>query len=269
MSTHHVVRSRFAHREVAGVPFAVSSIGEAADWLIQEAVPQRIPVNVRLANAYNVALADDDPSYASLLAEQGVNFPDGTPVVWYMNRQRGRHVRAERVRGPSLFTETMARSANAGTRHFLLGSTPDTLRALEDALRASHPGITIVGSFSPPFAPVDDEYLDICSSEVQGAEPDIVWVGLGTPKQDIVGTEVAMRAGIPTVNVGAAFDFAAGTVREAPVWIQRSGFEWLYRLTSEPKRLWRRYFFGNVRFLYAATIFESRRTGGRTSRPSE
>lgn len=252
MSSNHI-RNRFAHREVAGVPFAVSSLDEAVEWLVAEAAPQRIAVNVRLANAYNVALADDDAEYAALLSDHGINFPDGTPVVWYMNRRSGPAGRAERVRGPSLFVEAIARSATFGTRHFLLGSTEETLASLTSTLQSMHPTLNIVGAYSPPFAPVDESFIEACEAEIRDKEPDIVWVGLGTPKQDVVGTHLAARVGVPTVNVGAAFDFAAGTVREAPVWIQRSGFEWLHRLASEPRRLWRRYLFGNLRFVVAAT----------------
>lgn len=257
MSSHHRARNRFAHREVAGVPFAVSTLDGAVKWLIDEAAPQGLAVNVRLANAYNVALADNDPEYSKLLRDHGINFPDGTPVVWYMNRG-GRSGRAERVRGPSFFSEAIARSSGSNTRHFLLGSTDATLDSLTTKLQRAYPSLRIVGAFSPPFAPVDESFMRVCESAIRQARPDIVWVGLGTPKQDFVGTQLAARVGIPTVNVGAAFDFAAGTVREAPVWIQRSGFEWLYRLAAEPRRLWRRYFFGNARFLYAATVFESR-----------
>jgi N-acetylglucosaminyldiphosphoundecaprenol N-acetyl-beta-D-mannosaminyltransferase len=246
----------FPVREVAGIPFVVGSLEEATQWLVFEAAVKRFAVNVRLANAYNVALADSDPRYGDLLMNQGLNFPDGTPVVWYMNRRLGAGRRAGRVRGPSLFSATMALSAGTDIRHFFLGATDATLEALEGALRDSFPDLKVAGSYAPPFAPVDDSFITECERAIRGAKPDIVWVGLGTPKQDLVGSALAKRIGIPTVNVGAAFDFAAGTAREAPVWIQNSGFEWLFRLVSEPKRLWRRYVFGNARFLYAATRFE-------------
>ena len=252
---HILARARFAQREVAGIPFSVASLNVVTDWLLTEAAAQHLAVNVRLANAYNVALADTDDAYAALLVNHGINFPDGTPVVWFMNR-RGRAVRAERVRGPSLFAETLARSAASGTRHFLLGSTNETIASLTTALKSAHPDLCIAGVFSPPFAPVDESFLAVCEEEVRKAAPDIVWVGLGTPKQDYVGTQLAARVGLPTVNVGAAFDFAAGTVREAPTWVQRSGFEWLYRFASEPRRLWRRYLFGNSRFLAAAIRYQ-------------
>lgn len=244
-------RRGFVRRDVAGVPFAVSTLDDAADWLIHEAARSRLPVNVRLANAYNVALADKDPSYAQLLREQGINFPDGTPVVWVMNCRRGGSAFAGRVRGPSLFAAAMRQSATSGVRHFLLGTTERTLAALTTHLTNSYPGITIAGTYSPPFAPADENFLDQCEAEASRSNPDLIWVGLGTPKQDHVGTALAERLRIPTVNVGAAFDFAAGTLREAPVWVQNSGWEWLYRLACEPRRLWRRYVFGNARFLLA------------------
>lgn len=243
----------FDASNVGGVPFLVSSPDEASDWLISVAAVERIPVNVRLANAYNVALASKDSAYRRLLTDQGMNFPDGTPVVWFMNMSRSAR-RAERVRGPSLFIRTIRESVPKGTKHFLLGAKPETLTLLENSLLASYPGIVIAGSYSPPFAPVDKEYVKDCADKVRTSDADLVWVGLGTPKQDFLGTALARELSLTTVNVGAAFDFAAGTVREAPYWIQRSGFEWLYRLLSEPRRLWRRYVFGNARFLTVAIL---------------
>ncbi|TXK15411.1 WecB/TagA/CpsF family glycosyltransferase [Microbacterium saccharophilum] len=244
------VNHAFETRTVGSIPFCVASPEDATTWLLDAEDRRAAPVNVRLANAYNVALADRDPSYRQLLVEEGVNFPDGTPVVWFMNSQLPRTAR--RVRGPSLFVDVMRAGVERGTRHFLLGGTPETLAQLKEALAATHPGINVVGSYSPPFAPVTAEYIAVCADHIRQTKPDLVWVGLGTPKQDVVGTALAREAMVTTVNVGAAFDFAAGTVRQAPVWVQRSGFEWLYRLASEPRRLWRRYVFGNLRFLRAA-----------------
>ncbi|MCR2824244.1 WecB/TagA/CpsF family glycosyltransferase [Microbacterium sp. zg.Y909] len=242
---------------VGGIPFCVATLEGAVHWLIHDAARARLAVNVRLANAYNVALADREPAYGNLLSGDGVNFPDGLPVVWAM-RAQARQLAPERVRGPSLFASAMEAGVSQGTKHFLLGSTPETLSLLRQRLEKLHPGIRLVGSHSPPFAPVDPEYVRGCVDAVRGSGADIVWVGLGTPKQDALGTALATRIGMPTVNVGAAFDFMAGTVKEAPRWVQNSGLEWLYRLASEPKRLWRRYFFGNARFLLVALRNRSR-----------
>lgn len=236
---------------VAGVPFHATTLEGASDWLLEAAAGRRWCPNVRLANAYNVALAQNDAKYSSLLSDEGVNLPDGTPIVWFMNLHN-RNNRAGRVRGPSLFRLTLDKSVTRGTRHFLLGSTPETLSRLEENIRAAYPGIQIAGVYSPPFAPVDQAYIADCAKHVQINDADIVWIGLGTPKQDQLGTALSDEVGAITVNVGAAFDFLAGTVREAPAWIQQSGFEWLYRLLSEPRRLWRRYLVGNVQFLAGA-----------------
>ena len=247
-STHTPFRSA----PVGGVPFAATDMQSAIDWVLHGAVADRLPVNVRLANAFNVALASRDKSYRDVMVNHGVNLPDGTPIVWFL-RLHPRTRSAGRVRGPSFFTSMLAQSAGSRVRHFLLGGSPSTLKQLQRNLRESHPDLIIAGSYSPPFAAVDRAFIEDCAKAVRLAEPDVVWVGLGTPKQDFVGTELARLLEIPTVNVGAAFDFVAGSTREAPQWIQRSGFEWLHRLCSEPRRLWRRYVFGNARFLWVAT----------------
>lgn len=255
--------TRFPVITVARVPFQVTTLENAADWLIESATERRRHPNVRLANAYNVALAQTDADYGALLIDEGLNFPDGAPVAWFMNRHH-RDDRAGRVRGPSLFPLTLAKSVTRGTRHFLLGSTPETLNLLEQNISAAYPGIVIAGSYSPPFASIDEAYIDDCAERVRASDADIVWLGLGTPKQDQLGSGLARQIDAITVNVGAAFDFQAGTVQEAPAWVQSSGFEWLYRLVSEPKRLWRRYLIGNVQFVSAAMRHHSRdrrRTG--------
>lgn len=247
----HSSSTAFPVVTVASVPFHATSLEEAADWLLGAAAERRRHPNVRLANAYNVALAQTDAEYGSLLINEGVNFPDGTPVVWFMNLGNP-GPRAGRVRGPSLFPLTLDKGVRQGTRHFLLGSTPETLSRLEANIRLDYPKIVIAGSYSPPFASIDECYVADCAEKVKSASPDIVWIGLGTPKQDQLGTALAREIDAVTVNVGAGFDFQAGTVREAPVWVQRSGFEWLYRFASEPKRLWRRYLIGNLQFVSAA-----------------
>lgn len=243
--------TKFPVVAVGRVPFHVTNLDGASDWLLDAATQRRRHPNVRLANAYNVALAQEDLDYGTLLIEEGVNFPDGTPVVWFMNLGKGSN-KAGRVRGPSLFPLTLGKSVTHGTRHFLLGSTPETLARLEKNIQVAYPGIVLAGSYSPPFASIDEDYVADCAVHVKASNADIVWLGLGTPKQDQLGTALAREIDAVTVNVGAAFDFQAGTVQEAPVWIQRSGFEWLYRLGSEPKRLWRRYLIGNIQFLRSA-----------------
>lgn len=252
MKTHpHHARYPFPAVNVGGVPFQIASLSDACRWVVEEAAVGGLGVNIRLANAYNIALASRDESYFSLLADEGVNFPDGTPVVWFMKLREAR-TEPRRVRGPSLFREALKLSEGSNTRHFFLGGSPETLAKLEAKARENYPGIVVAGSYSPPFSPVDDSYIHHCVEAIRASGANLVWVGLGTPKQDLVGTELSRHLNIATVNVGAAFDFFAGTVDEPPVWVQSSGFEWLFRLASEPKRLWRRYLIGNLQFLWAA-----------------
>lgn len=256
----------FDIEHVAGIPFQVLTLREAVDWTVNTAGKDHLPVNIRLGNAWTVALAHDDIAYRRLLTDRGVNFPDGTPVMWMMNiRRRGRN-RAGHVRGPSFFNEVFKHGEPEGTRHFLLGSSPETLEALTAALRDRYPDCQIVGTYSPPFAPVDADYLRDCASHVRRTNADLVWVGLGTPKQDVVGTALADELGLTTLNVGAAFDFASNRVREAPKWLQSTGFEWLYRFASEPRRLCRRYIYGNARFLWVSLTHQRRRKAKHSPR---
>lgn len=237
--------------DVAGTPFRATTLASAAAWMVDTAVDPDAPaVAVRLANAYCVALASQQPEYQRVLAGDGVTFPDGAPVVAAMNLLRAKgEPGARRVRGPSFFREVLERGVDRGVRHFFLGSTPETLAALESAVRKSYPGVMVVGSYSPPFAAVDEAYLADLVERASTWAADIVWVGMGTPKQDFIATALAQGAGVHAAGVGAAFDFAAGTVREAPAWVQRSGLEWAYRFATEPRRLWQRYVFGNSRFI--------------------
>lgn len=239
---------------VGKVPFTSTTIEDATRRVI-ELAREAVPVSVRLSNAYCVALASQDEEYASLLSNGGINFPDGAPVVWTMRwRSRRSGTSAGRVRGPSLFRTATAATVQDGLTNFLFGTTEETLALLTTQLNSDVPGLKIAGTYAPPFGPIDELFYENACQTIQRSGADLVWVALGTPKQDFVSDELARRTGVPCVAVGAAFDFVAGTADEAPKWIQSSGFEWLYRLCKEPKRLWRRYLYGNVRFIYSALL---------------
>lgn len=233
------------------VPFEVTSLQAAVQDVIDLAL-RGGPMPVRLSNAYCVALASREDEYATLLNSPGRNYPDGSPIVWYMRKTRsGRS--AQRVRGPSLFRDTLTKSADYPVRHFFLGTTETTLTTLVDQLQKKIPNITVAGRYAPPFAPVDEAMISTCTEKIRQSDANLVWVALGTPKQDYLATALAETTNLPCVGVGAAFDFAAGTAMEAPTWVQRIGMEWLFRLASEPSRLWRRYLIGNAQFLAVAT----------------
>jgi N-acetylglucosaminyldiphosphoundecaprenol N-acetyl-beta-D-mannosaminyltransferase len=207
---------------------------------------------IRLSNAWCVVLADRDSSYAALLNSSGSTYPDGAPVAAVMRRVPGA-ASAGRVRGPSLFVNTLDRGREHEIGHYFVGSTPHALDLLVSNARQRFPGLIVSGAWSPPFGPVTDELLSEMHTRIAEMAPDVVWVGMGSPKQDYVADNIARLTGIPTIGVGAAFDFVAGTVREAPRWMQRAGLEWAFRLASEPKRLWRRYLLGNAQFIWIVT----------------
>lgn len=245
--------SPFAERFVGPVPFSIADPQKASAWLRAECrtASNDVTRTVRLANAYCVALTESNASYKQLLRSEGVNFPDGLPVVWAM-RMLSRNSDAQRVRGPSFFETVLDEGRQDGIRHFFLGSTSETLDLLVQKSTSRYPGVHIAGSLAPPFGDLTEEFYVNALTAINNAGADIVWVGMGTPKQDFAATELARRSGLFCIGVGAAFDFVAGTTKEAPAWIQSSGLEWFFRLVSEPKRLWRRYLFGNLTFLKIA-----------------
>jgi N-acetylglucosaminyldiphosphoundecaprenol N-acetyl-beta-D-mannosaminyltransferase len=226
---------------------------EACEYLIQVALdgPSR-PMDVHLCNAYTLAIADKRPCFRNLLNDSGLNLADGMSVVW-ANRliHRGKQAPKGRVYGPDLFLDTFRAGKDRWLRHYLLGSTPEVLTALTLNLHTLFPGVEIVGTESPPYRELTDIEREEQLERIIASEAQLVWVGLGTPKQDIEAAKLAHQRSVVFVAVGAAFDFVAGSKRQAPAWMQRMGLEWVFRLMSEPRRLWRRYLFGNLRFLLA------------------
>lgn len=235
---------------VAGVPFRATALEVAARETVDRCVEHRDAPAIRLMNAYCVALASDDPEYFALVTSSGINYPDGAPVAWVM--RRGGTPEAKQVRGPSFFLKVIELGTARGMRHYFFGTTDETLSLLEERLKKDQPDVVVAGLGAAPFGPVSEILTDEVVEEIRATNPDIVWVGLGTPKQDFVAVELAKRLGVPCAGVGAAFDFAAGTQPEAHPLIRRFGLEWAYRLSTEPRRLWRRYLWGNTRFITLA-----------------
>lgn len=244
----------------AGVPIVACDPATATSEVIRLATtPMSVGVAVHLCNAYTLALADADPRLRDLLTQRGINFPDGKSVVW-ANRllHREKTLPTDRVYGPDLMLDVFNHGQAAEMRHFLLGSTDDVLRDLEAALVARFPAARIVGSWSPPFRPLRADERHDQAQRILESQAQLVWVGLGTPKQDF---EVALLATeVPAVHVaiGAAFDFISGRKKQAPDWAGRAGLEWVYRWASEPRRLTRRYVWGNTRFVRAVVRDQSR-----------
>lgn len=238
---------------MGGVKFTPSTLEDAAEWTIHRAKQKYgRAVSIRLSNAYCVALASEDPKYRDLLNGAGVTFPDGAPVALLMRAKLApMGFRSGRVRGPSFFRSVIESPSSDGVRHFFLGSSELVLNRITNRFAEEIPWAKIAGAFSPPFEPINDGFLEQCLDAVKHATADIIWVGLGTPKQDFVVQFLAERTDAIVVGVGAGLDFYARTVPEAPLLFQNTGTEWLFRLLSEPRRLWKRYFFGNLQFIRA------------------
>lgn len=181
-----------------------------------------------------------DPLLRKIHNEAGMVTPDGVPLVYFL-RLTGKR-RTQRVYGPDLMREMTAVSGRRGYRQFYYGGNVGVVEKLKETLIRSVPGLQVVGTYCPPFrelTPAEDRAV---VDAINAARPHILWVGLSTPKQERWMAEHLERIDAPVlVGVGAAFDFLAGTKRQAPAWMQRHALEWLFRLCSEPRRLWRRY----------------------------
>lgn len=242
--------------DIQATPFvaAVERVHSAPD------VGERLAIH--FATAHSLVEADNNPQLREAFAS-GLVHPDGMPLVW-MGRHMGHAV--ERVCGPDFMPALMARGVDAERRHFLFGAAPGVPERIAERLRALHPGIRIVGTMSPPFRPLSAEEDAAIVDEINAAEPDYVWVGLGAPKQDLwVAGHRGRLAAAALLAVGAAFDFHAGTRRRAPRWMQRTGTEWLHRLASEPRRLAGRYTRVNARFVQLV-VRERRRSRAEHTR---
>jgi N-acetylglucosaminyldiphosphoundecaprenol N-acetyl-beta-D-mannosaminyltransferase len=241
-------------RGVGGVLFTVMPLNEAVDKVLAlGSGPPDTGMAVHFANAYNVALADSDPDYAALLAAGDLVFTDGVPVAWAGGRLHPDLAsRWTRVYGPDVLTGVLEKSSAGSPRHYFLGATPETLDALVGRVQERWPAAHVAGFESPPFRPPSPQELVERDRRITDSGATLVWVGLGTPKQDLEVRRLADSIPVTALAVGAAFDFLAGTKAQAPVWMQRSGLEWAFRLATEPRRLARRYLWGNPRFVLAA-----------------
>ena len=203
---------------------------------------------VCVSGIHGVMESQRDEQLRAIHNAAGMVTPDGMPLVW-LSRLKGFPF-VERVYGPDLLLAFCERSVTAGYRHFFYGGGSGVAERLIQRLQARFPGLEVVGSYSPPFrilTPGEDEEV---VRLINRAEPDVVWVGLSTPKQERWMSEHRHLLSAPVfVGVGAAFDFHAGLKPQAPRWMQHSGLEWLFRLWNEPRRLWRRYLTNNPLFV--------------------
>lgn len=234
---------------VVGVPISCTSYTEVLDGI--ERRPRYRATVIAVCNVHSVMTARRDPTVAQALQAADIATPDGMPLVW-MLRQTA-HAQQARVYGPDLMRHALAYGRPGGWKHYFLGATPATLVRLVAAAQRIAPGVEVAGSFAPPHRPLTPDVEAHICADVRRSRADVVWVGLGMPKQELFMYRARDHLpGVALVGVGAAFDFLAGTVKEAPGWMQQVGLEWLYRLMREPRRLWRRYLLNNPPFMALA-----------------
>ncbi len=234
---------------VLGVPLALTDYERTLDW-IDAAVAAGERGYVCVAATHMVMVCQEDADTRSAVLGSSLTVPDGKPLVWAMNAL-GHHGLRDRVYGPELMDRFCARAARSGTSVYLYGGrSPEALALLVANLEQRHPGLRVAGGHVPPFRELTPEEEDAVAEDVDRSGAQVVWVGIGAPKQEKWMARMRPRLAAPVlVGVGAAFDFHAGLVPMAPAWMQRNGLEWVFRLAQEPRRLWRRYLRYNPRFV--------------------
>ena len=227
---------------VIGVGVSALTLAQARDLVISVRGELRRGY-ICLGTAHGLTEARHDPALRQIYNESWLTTPDGMPLVWLGPRG------VERVYGPDLMLAVCGVGRASGLTHFFLGGAEGVAEELKQKLCARFPGLTVVGTHAPPFRPLDDRELAALRAEIAHTRPDVIWVGLGTPKQEkfMAAHWREFDAGV-MIGVGAAFDFHSGRVPQAPRWMQRSGLEWLFRLGTEPRRLGWRYLTTNPLF---------------------
>lgn len=205
-----------------------------------------------VTGVHGVSEAQSDPEFRQILNRAFLCTPDGMPLVWVGHWQGQKQM--GRVYGPDLMLAVMELSEKTGWRHFFYGGANGTVQTLKGKLLQRFPKLQIAGVYEPPFRPLNADELRALQAELHRVQPEVMWVGLSTPKQERFMAQHLDQLDVTLMcGVGAAFDFHAGKVRQAPKWMQRCGLEWLFRLCCEPRRLWKRYFKNNP--LFVARIF--------------
>jgi len=234
---------------ILGVPIDALGWSEALARILNWA-KQRESRYVTICNAHVVVSATQDAAYHKLIESADMATPDGAPVAWMLRRQG--FFGQQRINGPDL-TWALARTCEAeGVSLFFYGSTAETLEKLRACLLSAFPALRIAGVESPPFRALTAVEDALAVERINASGAGIVFVGLGCPKQERWMAEHKGRINAVMIGVGAAFDFHAGTISRAPAWMRNNGLEWLHRLVSEPRRLWKRYLVTNTLFVLGA-----------------
>jgi N-acetylglucosaminyldiphosphoundecaprenol N-acetyl-beta-D-mannosaminyltransferase len=238
--------------DILGVPLHVVTMCGAVETIARLISDQRSSY-VCLCDVHSVMSAYDDSRHMVALRAANLVLPDGMPLAW-VGRMRGERG-MQRVCGPDLMHAVCQRSVREGWRHYFLGGREGTAELLGRTLAEKYPGLNIAGTDCPPFRPQTVDEIDTSIAKIKDAKPHIVWVGLGCPKQELwMQLHHTKLGGMALIGVGAAFEFNSGRSRRAPLWMRSRGLEWLHRLGSEPRRLWRRYLIQAPRFILALAM---------------
>ena len=240
---------RNARANVLGIAVHAIDLPGAVN-VIEEAVRAGTRGYVCVTSVHGIMEARRSPEFHNILRRALLVTPDGMPTVW-IGRLQG-HSHMTRVFGPDLMMAICARAPQNRIRHFLYGGNPGIADELAANLQRMIPNISIAGTFTPPFRPLDTIEQEALHREMEATRPDIVWVGLSTPKQEKFMADYIGRLTCKVmIGVGAAFDIHTGHVKDAPRWVKTAGLQWVHRCRQEPKRLWKRYLVNNSAFLAA------------------
>jgi N-acetylglucosaminyldiphosphoundecaprenol N-acetyl-beta-D-mannosaminyltransferase len=231
-----------------GVKISRTNLISASEQILQWA-NDKARRYVCVAPVSTIVDAKRDAGYAAVINAADMVTPDGMPVVWLAHSKGYKDV--GRTYGPDLMQQVCEQGQSRGTRHFFYGSTMETLAKLQTRLKALYPSMIIAGTYAPPFCPVPKREEQSILDQINQSGADVLWIGLGSPKQDFWISLNRPCLSVPVIiGAGAAFDFLSGVKPQAPRWMQKSGLEWLFRLACEPRRLWKRYLIGNVLFIW-------------------
>ena len=229
---------------ILGVNIAVTNMAQTVQY-IENNLEKLRGKYICVSNVHTTIMAHDNPAYRNVQNSAAIALPDGKPLS-VVSRKRG-YTEAERVTGPDLMGELFAREN--GLKHFFYGDKEETLQILQQKLKEKYPDIQIAGMISPPFRSLSQEEEKAYIQQINDSGADIIWIGLGAPKQENWMYEhQGMFQGV-MIGVGAGFSYHAGLIKRAPEWMQKMSLEWFYRLMQDPVRLFKRYFTTNLKFM--------------------
>ena len=246
-----VDKKRIPTCNIMGVNIAAINMEWLVDYL-EKNISEIKGDYICVSNVHTTVTSFEDADYCAIQNGGLMAIPDGGPLST-VGQKRG-HKNMERTTGPSLMEEIFEISAKKGYRHYFYGSKEETLELLYQKLTSTYPGIQIAGMYSPPFRPLTEEEDRAIIERINETKPDFVWVGLGAPKQEKWMAAHQGKIDGLMLGVGAGFDYFAENIKRAPMWMQKHNLEWLYRLVQDPKRLFKRYWSTNTKFIWNAVI---------------